>query len=136
MAKSAPKKLILALVLLVAVVAGVAHWLSTRGEVETDDAAIEAQVIPLAPKISGYVVELHIDDNQHVKKGDILLKIDPVDYQAQVDRAAAQLKAAEARLVAGQHNFNSTSVSAPSNLESAQSQVAAAAAELKNAQQT
>lgn len=136
MAKAPPKKFILVAILVAGIGFGVFDWISTRGQVETDDATIEAHVTPIAAKIPGYVVELNIDDNQHVKKGDVLLKIDPRDYQAAFDAAQAQLKAAESRLIAGQHNFASTSVSAPSNLESAQSQVTSAAAELKNAQQT
>lgn len=136
MGKSSRKKIIILAIVVIAAAAGIFHWISTRGEVETDDAAIEAHVTPIAPKVPGYIVELNIDDNQHVKKGDILLKIDPRDYQAALDLANAQLKAAESNLIAGQHNFNSTSVSAPSNLESAQSQVTSSAAELKNAQQT
>ncbi len=136
MAKSSVKKIIPLIVLIALVAGGAYHWLSTRGEVETDDAMIEAHITPLAAKVSGYVVELHVNDNQHVKKGDILLKIDPRDYQASLDRATAQYKAAEARLIAGQHNFASTSISAPSNLESARAAVASAQAELKNAQQT
>ncbi|PZQ44103.1 MAG: HlyD family secretion protein [Micavibrio aeruginosavorus] len=136
MSKKSGKSLVLVLVILVALGGGFAYWLSTRGLEETDDAAIEAHIIPIAPKVSGYVVEINIDDNTHVKKGDILLKIDQRDYIAALDRATAELSAAEARLIAGQHNFASTSVSAPSNLTSAQSQVASAAADLKNAQQT
>ncbi len=130
------KRTIILIVLAIGILAGIAHWLTTRGNVETDDAQIEGHITPLAPKVAGYVVELMVRDNQHVKKGDILLKIDPRDYQAAYNRADAQLRAAEARLIAGQHEFASTSVSAPSNLESAQSQVAAADAELKNADQT
>lgn len=136
MPKPSPKKLIFIVVIIGVIAAGAIHWLSGRDEVETDDATIEAHIVPIAPKVAGYVVESHIEDNQHVKQGDILLKIDPRDYQASLDRANAQLKAAQARLIAGQHNFASTSVSAPSNLESAQSQVTSATAELKNAQQT
>ena len=136
MSNASPKKMIAAAIIGLLIIGGTWHWLSTRGEVSTDDATIEAHILPIAPKVSGYVVELNIDDNQHVKKGDVLLKIDPRDYQAALDQAQAQSKAAEARLIAGQHNYASTSVSAPSNLESAQSEVKSAAAELTNAQQT
>jgi membrane fusion protein (multidrug efflux system) len=136
MSKRSGKSLLILLVLLAGVAgAGVYAYLN-RGKEETDDATIEAHIIPLAPKVAGYVVELGIEDNQHVKKGDVLLKIDPRDYQSAVDQAQAEADAADARLVAARHNYASTAVSAPSNLESAQSQVASAAADLKNAQQT
>ena len=135
MSKSSVGKILIAAVLLGGLTFGVFHWLDTRNEVETDDAAIESHIIPLAAKISGYVVKLSITDNQHVKAGDVLMKIDPRDYQFALDRANANLAAAEARLIAGQHNYASTAVSAPSNLASAKSQVEAAAAEAKNTQQ-
>lgn len=130
-----PKKIIVLAALILLAGFGIFHYLTTRNYVETDDASLESHIIPIAPKVSGYVIELNIQDNQHVKKGDILLKIDPSDYEVALASAEAQLKGAQARYVAGQHNFASTSVSAPSNLRSAQSQVNSAQAELKNAQQ-
>lgn len=130
------KNIIILLVLVGGTGFGFLHWMQTRNVESTDDAAIEAHIIPIAPKIAGYVVELNIKDNQHVKKGDILLKIDPEDYQIALKQAQADLAVAQSRLIAGQHNYASTSVSAPSNLTSAESQVAAATAEWKNAQTT
>jgi len=127
------KKFILIIVVLVGIAAALFYWFQNRGIEKTDDASIEANIIPIAPKVAGYVQELHIDDNQHVKKGDVLLKIDPRDYQVALQQAQADLAAAQARLVAGQHNYASTSVSAPSNLTSAQTQVDAAQANWKNA---
>ncbi len=135
MQKKSPKKLVILAVLLAGCGLALFEWVSNYGKVHTDDAAIEAHVIPVAAKVPGYVVELNVEDNQIVKKGDILLKIDPRDYTSSLEEAQAKLGAAEARLVAGQHNYASTSVSAPSNLESAKAQVVSATAELKNAQQ-
>ncbi|PZO88973.1 MAG: HlyD family secretion protein [Micavibrio aeruginosavorus] len=135
MQKISPKKLVILAVLLAGCALALFEWVSNYGEVHTDDAAIEAHIIPVAAKVPGYVVELNVADNQIVKKGDILLKIDARDYTAALDEAKAKLSAAEARLIAGQHNFASTSVSAPSNLTSAKAQVVSATADLKNAQQ-
>ncbi|MDB5490556.1 MAG: secretion protein HlyD family protein [Micavibrio sp.] len=134
--KHSGKSFIIILVIL-AIVAGAGfHIWSTRDEEKTDDATIEAHIIPIAPKVGGYVVELAVKDNQHVKKGDVILKIDPRDYKVAVSQAQADLAAAEARLVAGKHNHANTSVSAPSNLASAQSQVALAQSEWANATKT
>lgn len=134
--KHSGKSFIIILVVLGIVAAAGYHMWSTRGQEETDDATIEAHIIPIAPKVAGYVIDLAVKDNQHVKKGDVILKIDPRDYKVAVLQAQADLASAQARLIAGQHNHANTSVSAPSNLASAQSQVALAEAEWKNASVT
>jgi len=64
----------------------------------TDDAFIEAHVVPLAPQVAGRVAQLFVKDNQEVKKGDVLLQIDPSDYQAELDQQRANLAAAQSRL--------------------------------------
>ena len=71
------------------------NWLVSHGKETTDDANIEAHVIPIAPKVSGYITALTINDNQHVKKGDVLVEIDPRDYQLRLDAAKALLASAE-----------------------------------------
>jgi len=60
----------------------------------TDDAFIESHITFVSPRVSGPVVKLLVADNQRVKAGDLLLEIDPRDYQALVDQAAADLAAA------------------------------------------
>lgn len=135
MKKMSLKKLVVLAVLAAGCGLALFEWVSNYGRVHTDDAAIEARVIPVAAKVPGYVVELAAADNQPVKKGEILLKIDPRDYTAALEEAQAKLAAAQARLTAGRHNLASMSVSAPSNLESAKAQVVSAEAELKNARQ-
>ena len=64
----------------------------------TDDAFIEGYVIPIAPKVPGYVAQLLITDNQAVKKGEVLLKIDPRDYETSLAQARADLAAVRSRL--------------------------------------
>jgi membrane fusion protein (multidrug efflux system) len=68
----------------------------------TDDAFIEAHVTSIAPQVSGRVVRLLVKDNQEVKAGDLLLEIDPSDYQANLDQARANLASARSRV--GQAN--------------------------------
>ena len=65
----------------------------------TDDAFIEGHVITVAPRVSGPVLHLNIEDNQDVKKGDLLLEIDPNDYQAKLKETKAKLDEAKAALV-------------------------------------
>lgn len=55
----------------------------------TDNAYVRGDVTPLSPRISGYITEVPVEDNQVVKAGDILFRIDDRDYHARVDQAAA-----------------------------------------------
>jgi membrane fusion protein, multidrug efflux system len=65
-------------------------------EVSTDDAYIDAHVVSIGPKVAAYVTTLHITDNSAFKAGDLLIELDPRDFQVAVDSAEADLKSAEA----------------------------------------
>ena len=71
----------------------------------TDDAFIEGHVITVAPRVSGPVLHLNIEDNQEVKKGDLLLEIDPNDYQAKLRETKAKLEEAKAALVSADNQM-------------------------------
>jgi membrane fusion protein (multidrug efflux system) len=62
----------------------------------TDDAFVDARSFSVAAKVSGYVSEVPVTDNQHVQAGDIILKIDPRDYQIALDQANGQVEVANA----------------------------------------
>jgi membrane fusion protein (multidrug efflux system) len=64
----------------------------------TDDAFIESYVTLVSPRVSGLVLRLTVTDNQRVKEGDLIVEIDPKDYQTRVERARADLATAEAQL--------------------------------------
>ena len=64
----------------------------------TDDAFVEGHIISIAPKVSGQVINLYVDDNQEVKDGEILVEIDPTDYQVKLYQAEAKLAEAKAKL--------------------------------------
>ena len=59
---------------------------------------MDGHIAAIAPKISGNVIEVLVDDNQEVKAGQVLVRIDPRDYQAKVDIAKAQVEHAESQL--------------------------------------
>lgn len=71
----------------------------------TDDAFIEGHVITVAPRVSGPVLHLNIEDNQDVKKGDLLLEIDPNDYQAKLRETKAKLEEAKSALVSADNQM-------------------------------
>ena len=94
----------------------------------TDDATIEAHVIPISPKLSGYVKQLDVKDNEWVSQGEILLEIDAADYRNALNQAKAVLEAARAHYEAASQSFKTTKTGAISGSESARQQVIAAQA--------
>jgi membrane fusion protein, multidrug efflux system len=91
---------ILVAIVLALIVGGWLYYAKFVGPYEdTDDAFIEGYVTFVSPRVSGPVVKLLVTDNEHVKAGDVLLEIDPRDYQVVVDQAKADLAAANARVL-------------------------------------
>jgi membrane fusion protein (multidrug efflux system) len=79
--------------LLLVLLVSVYIWM---GRVSTDDAEVDAHITAVASQVSGYVVGLTVDDNVNAKKSDVLLQIDPREYQAEADEAKASFDLAEA----------------------------------------
>jgi membrane fusion protein (multidrug efflux system) len=73
-------------------------WVGSRAEQSTNDAYIRAQTTRLSSRVAGAVLEVHANDFQRVKAGDLLVQIDPADYQAQVAQAEAGVGGAQAAL--------------------------------------
>jgi membrane fusion protein, multidrug efflux system len=86
-------------VLLIALIAGAWAWVAA-GKQSTDDAQVEGHITQLATRVGGTVVEVFVNDNQHVDAGTVVAQIDPRDYQVAVDRARAELADAEAAAAA------------------------------------
>jgi RND family efflux transporter MFP subunit len=84
----------------VAIFIGRALWVHYMDEPWTRDGRVRAEVINIAPDVSGAVVELPVRDNQLVKKGDLLMQIDPAHYQIAVEQAQAAVAARKAELQA------------------------------------
>src|SRR5271157_5028189 len=85
----------------VAVLAGVAwygwdYWTVGRYLVSTDDAYVKADNTTIAPKVSGYLRDVLVGDNEHVTAGQILARIDDRDFKVALDQAKADVAAAEA----------------------------------------
>jgi RND family efflux transporter MFP subunit len=84
------------LIFLCATAVGRALWIHYMDEPWTRDGRVRAEVINVAPDVSGAVVELPIRDNQFVHKGDLLMLIDPAHFQIAVDQARASVAASKA----------------------------------------
>ena len=65
------------------------RWITTLHSTSTDNAYVRGDVTPISPKVSGYITEVAIRDNQAVKAGDVLFRIEDSDYRARFDQAAA-----------------------------------------------
>lgn len=91
------KILILLLASIGALTVGVSTYLFVSATGTTDDATLEAHVVNLAPRVSGQVLRVLVEENQSVKEGQLLVEIDPADYQVKVAQAEAALKSARRR---------------------------------------
>jgi len=72
------------------------YWTVGRFQVSTDDAYVKADSTTIAPKVSGYIGEVLVADNEQVKAGQVLARIDDRDYRAALDESKADLDAAKA----------------------------------------
>ena len=107
-----------------------------RNRESTDDAQVDGHITPIASKVYGRVAEVLVDDNQAVKAGQILVKIDPADYQASVDQAKAALELAEGEARSAGVDVPRTSETVNSGTSSAQAQLLGAQADLARAAAT
>ena len=96
---------------------------------ETDDAQIEANISPVIPRVSGYVLEVRVKDNQKVKKGDTLIILDNRDYALKVEQAQAALATAQSSLGAAEATTSASQV----NIASYQANVATVDAQIETA---
>jgi membrane fusion protein (multidrug efflux system) len=119
---------------LVAAVAGLFFYFHNRET--TDDAQVDGHITPVASKIYGRVAEVLVQDNEQVKAGQVLVKIDPRDYQASLDQAKAALALAESEAQSAGVDVPRTRENVASGTSSADAQQAAAEADLERAQAT
>jgi membrane fusion protein (multidrug efflux system) len=128
---AAPKRrhpwvILASMVVVVIIAAATTSFFVEGGSREsTNDAYVEGRVVRISPKVSGQVISLRVDDNDAVKAGDLLLEIDPVDYQAKVDQATAAVAAAQSAV----EQAKAAVLRAEANVGEAQAAARAAATE-------
>ncbi len=96
------------------------YWLVGRFHVSTDDAYVQADTITIAPKVPGYLVQVLIGDNEPVKAGQVLARIDARDYTVALDQVRADVSAAAAAITSKQAAIDAQQ----SNVESAKATIA------------
>jgi membrane fusion protein (multidrug efflux system) len=117
-------------VLVAAAVAGEGYWTTGRFVQTTDDAYVKADSTIVAPKISGYIASLFVDDNQAVKAGQALVRIDDRDYRTALGEADANVAAATAAVA----NLDAQIAAQASRIREADASVISAQASLSLSQ--
>jgi membrane fusion protein (multidrug efflux system) len=120
---------------IVAVVLGayLAFRFATAGHESTDDAQVATDIVPLASRVAGTVVELPVVDNQAVKKGDLIVRIDDTDYQNRVKQSEAELAAATAQAAAADAQEKIVASSSKGGLVSAKAALSGSTASVAGA---
>lgn len=129
------KKFIVALAVIVVLGGGygVYKYIHSMAHETTDDAQIETKITPIVSKIPGYIKNIYIQDNQVVKKGDTLIRLDDTEYAIQVQQAKANYQAALSQLAVAETGGNtsqSTILSSQAGASTAQANVATAQANI------
>jgi membrane fusion protein (multidrug efflux system) len=115
----------LVIAVLILLVGGFFFWRYLNTYESTDDAQVDGHLMPLSARISGYVLKVNVNDNQQVNAGDVLVEIDPRDYQTAADQARASLASAVA-------NAEALNITVPITSVNTSSQTSAAAADVQN----
>lgn len=120
------RRLILIPIILLLVLGAIVYWLLSRGKESTDDAQIQGDLVPISPRVSGYVDRILVQDNQPVEAGQLLVQMDTRDLRAALKKAEADLAAARAQAAAASSQTALTERTAPANESQAGAGVAIA----------
>jgi membrane fusion protein (multidrug efflux system) len=101
-------------------------WHYWHIHVSTDDAYVTAHLVPVSARVSGTVIEVLVNDNQDVKAGDVLVRLDPKDYEVALAQARAAVEAAKADLDNSLVNVPLTDETTQSLVQQAEASLAAA----------
>lgn len=120
-------KPIVFLVVLLALLLAAWFWWESRHWENTDDAQVDGHIYPISARVSGHVTQVNYDDGQFVHKGDVLVQLDPTDYQVAYQRAEADYNDSQASALAAEYGV-------PVSQIGSVSQIRSATADLENAQ--
>jgi membrane fusion protein (multidrug efflux system) len=120
-------------IIVVAIGAGLWWWHSTYYE-DTDDAQINGNLIQISARIKGHVTEVDVNENQYVDAGQVLVKLDPSDYQTAVEQDEANLASAQANYEAATANMPVVNTNTSSTLHTANAGVMSANSSVSQAE--
>jgi len=101
----------------------------------TDDAQVDGHVVPISARINGTIVSVLVNDNQQVRAGDELVRLDPADYQVALTQAEAQLASARANIAESNVNVPLTTINTSTLIRTSSSQSQESQAAVNSAQQ-
>ena len=137
MLREHPVRVILGVIVLAALIAGGIVWWQYASTFEsTDDAQVDGHITAVSAKVYGRVAEVLVNDNQPVKAGQALVKLDARDYQAALDQAKAQLALAESEAQSAGVDIPKTRENVASGTSSADAQLLGAQADAMRAEVT
>lgn len=119
--------IILGIILIGGAIFGIKEYIYFSKHVDTDDAQIDGDISPVVARVGGYVDSILFEENTHVNKGQLLVKIDDRDYKVKVEQALAAQQGASAGINVGQSQIYATAA----NSSSAKAEVASAKARLE-----
>jgi membrane fusion protein, multidrug efflux system len=101
---------LMALIPLMLIIGGTAYYISTRDTVSTDNAYVQQSKVSVSAEVGGRIVEVRVAENQTVKSGDLLFRLDPAPFQIAVQQANAQIAAAQVNVTGLQTAYQATSI--------------------------
>jgi membrane fusion protein (multidrug efflux system) len=112
----------------VAIGAAIPYYLYIRVRESTDDAFVDGHVVPVSPRVEGHVAKVYVEDNQLVKQGDLLVELDPRDFEVRLTAAESSLEAARAGQNTRTIGVSVTKITSSAGIEEANGAVEAAGA--------
>ncbi len=109
------------------IIGGVAYWRGLQGQVSTDNAYVHLDKVSVSGQVGGKIVEVLVKENQQVKAGDLLFRIDPEPFQLQMAQADASIAGAQASELA----LSSSTALSGADISAAQEQIAFARSNLQ-----
>jgi membrane fusion protein (multidrug efflux system) len=130
-----PIGFIVLLIVLVALGIGIYFLMQYFSSYEdTDDAQIDGNIYAITSRIAGTITAVHVEDNDRVKKGEVLVELDPRDYNVSIEQARASVQEAQTLIQAAQPNVPITSVTTETTVATAEADLASARASLAAAE--
>src|SRR5579864_2141195 len=114
-------RILVLIVVLVLISGGYLFWLHLSKFESTDDAQVDGQIYAISSRISGHVIDVKVEEEQEVKSGDVLVVLDPKDYEVAVAKARADLADAVATYSSSRSDVPITSINTKSTLTTANS---------------
>ena len=117
---------VVSVIVAVFVIGGLSWWLYSRQFEKTDDAFIEGNISLITSKVASHIGKIHVQENQLVKKGELLVELDAREFEAKLQQAQAMLKTAEAKRSKALANYELTRKTSRSEFNQASSGVSTA----------